>query len=150
MYHERIRSNPHWHSHDTARYDTVFVVMNESQPGMRGMVVARVLLFFSFTDPYLGKEVPCALVNWFVHTRDKPDEDTGMWVVEPELELESRGDVRTIEVVHLDTIARGAHLLPIYGTDCLPEDFHYMFALDAFKSYFVNHGIDHHAHEFLT
>jgi hypothetical protein len=85
MYRERIRSNPNWYD-DCARYDTVFVVVDELQPGMRGMVVARVLLFFSFTDPYLGKDMPCALVNWFVHAGEEPDEDTGMWVVEPELE----------------------------------------------------------------
>ena len=53
-------------------------------------------------------------------------------------------------MIHLDSIARGTHLLPVYGSGFLPEDFHYVVSLDAFKSYYVNHYIDHHAHEFLT
>jgi hypothetical protein len=98
------------------------------------------------TDPYLDKEFPCALVHWFIPTGDKPDEDTRMWVVEPEKE----GDERTVEVIHLDSIVSGAHLLPVYGTGCLPEDFWHEFALDVFKSYFVSQHIDHHAHQLLT
>ena len=53
-------------------------------------------------------------------------------------------------MVHLDSIARGAHLLPVYGLGFLPEDFQYAVSLDVFTSYFVNHYIDHHSHEFLT
>jgi hypothetical protein len=102
-------------------------------------------LFFSFYDAYIGEELPCALVNWFVPDEDKPDEATGMWVVRPECE----GNRRTLDVIHLDSIARGAHLLPVYGSGFLPEDFHYTLSLDAFKAYFVNHYVDHHAHEFL-
>ena len=128
------------------RCDTVFVSLDESQPGMHGMLIARVLLFFSFYDPYLTKSLPCALVNWFVPDEDKPDEATGMWVVSPERE----GNERTLEVIHLDSIARGAHLLPVYGSGFLPEDFQYTVSLDAFRSYFVNSYIDHHTHEFLA
>lgn len=46
MLRERIRSNPSFHGH--ARHDTVFVVIDENLPGMRGMVIARILLLFSF------------------------------------------------------------------------------------------------------
>ena len=38
----------------------------------------------------------------------------------------------TLNIIYLDNIARGAHLLPIYGSGFLPEDFHYAFSLDAF------------------
>ena len=117
----------------------------EDQQVMRGMLVARVLLFFSYCDPRLGQEVPCALVNWFVPASDTPHSATGMWVVSPEVQ---RG-MPTLEVIHLDTIVRGAHLLPQYGTGFLPENFSYQDALDAFKSYLVNHFVDYHAHELL-
>ena len=145
MYRERIRSNPSWYN-DGPRHDTVFVVLDESQAGMHGMLVARVLLFFSYYDAYLDENVPCALVNWFVLDGDEPDKATGMWILCPEYE----GRVRTVEVIHLDSIARGAHLLPVFGSGFLPEDFQYEVSLDVFCSYFVNHYIDHHAHEFLT
>jgi hypothetical protein len=119
--------------------------MDEALPGMRGMLIARVLMFFQYHDSYLDKDVPCALVNWFVLKGDARDPDTGMWVVKPEVE----GNKRTLEVIHLDSIARGAHLLPVYGSGVLPEDFDYTSALDAFKSYYVNHFADHHSYEFL-
>ena len=51
--------------------------------------------------------------------------------------------------VHLDSIARAAHLSPIYGESRVPEDFNYHNALDTVDSFFVNHYVDHHAHEFI-
>lgn len=40
------------------------------------------------------------------------DDDTGMWVAKPECV----GSHRTLEVIPLDSVARAAHLLPVYGT----------------------------------
>ena len=108
-------------------------------------MVARVLLFFSFYDPKLRKELPCALVNWFVPTSEYPDPGTGMWILKPKI----LAGKPTLEVIHLDTIVRGAHLLPQYGSGFLPEDFHYTHSLDAFKLYFVNHFLDYHVHELI-
>ena len=51
-------------------------------PGMGGMTVGRVRLFFSFK--HQCKMQPCALVEWFEKVEGKPDEVTGMWVVEPQ------------------------------------------------------------------
>lgn len=149
MYHERIRANPRWKG--SRRFDTVFVTVSDedseenSVSFMHGMLVARVFLFFSFYDPKLCEELPCALVNWFIPVTEDPDSSTGMWVLKSEVS----GGRPTLEVIHLDTIVRGAHLLPQYGSGFLPEDFNYFDALDAFKSYFVNHLIDYHAHELL-
>jgi hypothetical protein len=114
-----------------------------SPMGMEGMEIGHVLLFFSFE--YRRKTFPCALINWFVHT-DGHDPDTQMWTVKPE--FDRRGEP-TLEVIHLDSIARAAHLLPVYGQLHVPEDFDYHTALDSFNSFFVNHYIDHHAHEFI-
>jgi hypothetical protein len=66
--------------------------------------------------------------------------------VKPEFD---RGGEPTLEVIHLDSIARAAHLLPVYGQLHVPEDFDYHTALDSFNSFSVNHYIDHHTHEFI-
>jgi len=67
---------------------------------MHGMLVAHILLFFSFYNPKLCKELPCALVNWFIPVTKDPDPSTGMWVLKPEV-LEGKP---TLEVIHLDAI----------------------------------------------
>jgi hypothetical protein len=142
MHCERIRSTPSFHGHECR--DTVFVVLDDSKKGMEGMEIGRILLFFSFQ--YCRKEFSCALINWFVHD-EVPDLDTGMWTVQ--LERDGRGQP-TVDVIDLNTIARGAHLLPVFGSSRIPDDFSYHDALDSFNSFFVNHFIDHHAHEFIT
>lgn len=142
MYRERIRSTPDWRG-EYPRYDTVFVETNTELPGMRGMVVARVLLFFSFS--FRGQNYPCALVHWFVPVGGEPDDETGMWVVRPEFE----GNRRSLAVIHIDCIARGAHLLPVFGSSFLPEDFHFSDSLHAFRGYFVSRHADHHMYESL-
>jgi hypothetical protein len=126
--------------------DTVLVSVHDFQYGIYRMLVTCVLLFFSFHDVYLDKDIPCALVNWFIPNGDEPDELTRMWVVETEHE----GNTHMLEVIHLDTIVRGTHLLLLYGSAFLLEDFHYSVSLDVFKFYFVNHYIDQHAHKSLT
>ncbi|KAJ7800738.1 hypothetical protein B0H14DRAFT_3784803 [Mycena olivaceomarginata] len=64
--------------------------------------------------------------------------------------LERYRGVPTVAIVPMDSIARGAHLIGVYGTAALPEDFHFSDSLDAFNTYFVNPYADHHMHEFLT
>lgn len=143
MYREMIRANPNWRG-EYARYDTVFVETNAELQGMLGMVIGRTLLFFSFE--WHGIEYPCALVHWLVPVGDTPNDVTGMWVVKPEFE----GNRRSLAVVHIDCIVRAAHLLPVFGSSALPEDFHFSVSLDVFRSYFINKYADHHVHEFLS
>lgn len=142
MCRELIRSSPSFYGHE--RRDTVFVVLDDSKDGMEGMEIGRVLLFFSFH--YHRKDFSCALINWFVHDTE-PDPDTGMWTVQ--LECDRRGEP-TVEVINIDSIARGAHLLPVFGSSRVPDDFSYHESLDRFNSFFVNQFIDQHAHEFIT
>ena len=137
MRRERIRSTPSWRGRGPRR-DCAFVV-EERAPGMGGMAVVRVLLFFSFE--YGGLKYPCALVEWFKKVRHDPV--TGMWVVRPDT---TRGG-RKQSVLHLDTFYRGAHLIPVYGKEKLPIDFHYSHSLDAFRAFYVNKYIDHHANK---
>jgi hypothetical protein len=142
MYRECIRSNPDWRS-EFARYDTVFVETGSEGSGMAGLTIGRLLLLFSFKDG--DRQYSCALVHWMVPA-DEPDPDTGMWVVRPEYEGNGR---RTLAIINLACIARAAHLIPVYGSMFLPEDFHFSSALDVFRAYFVNPYVDHHSHEFL-
>jgi hypothetical protein len=55
-----------------------------------------------------------------------------------------------LEVINVDVIVRGCHLIRVYGTSALPEDFHFSSSLDAFNTYFVNQYADHHMEEFLA
>lgn len=144
MYRERIRSNPNWQG-EYARRDTVFVQTNAELDGMPGMAIARALLFFSFR--FNNIYYPCVLVSWLV-TGDEPDDDTGLWVVQPEFEGNGSNRRRRLDVIHLNSVARAAHLLPLYGSSSIPEDLHFSDALDAFRAYFVNRYADHHSHDF--
>lgn len=141
MRRERIRSTPSWRSTGPRR-DCAFVVEKQNEHGFRGMSVVRIKLFFSFR--YEGEEYPCALVEWFKKDGRSPNEQTGMWEVKPE---EDRHGERLTTVIHLDTILRGAHLIPIYGSSFIPPHFHHTWSLDAFKAFFVNKYADHHANE---
>ncbi|KAG2740823.1 hypothetical protein P692DRAFT_201842419 [Suillus brevipes Sb2] len=134
MRYERIHAVDTWRN-GPGRYDCVFVSTNSSADGM-------LRLFFSLKHD--GITYPCALVQWFKHVADSPDEITGMWVVEPEL-LED--GARCVSVIHLDSIFRAAHLIPVFGGDFVPTNLTYSQTLDAFCTYYVNNFIDHHAYE---
>lgn len=135
---EHIHSTPSWRGRGQ-RHDCAFVGEDETVSGMRGMAIVRIILFFSFE--YEGVYYPCALVERFKKVRQDPV--MGMWVVHPEI---TRGR-RKHSVLHLDMLYRGAHLIPVYGKEKLPIGFHYTHSLDAFRAFYVNKYIDHHANE---
>jgi hypothetical protein len=138
MRRELIRSTPSWRRKGPRR-DCVFVTEDDEKPGVRGLNIARVRLFFSFR--YGSTEFPCALLEWF--TRVGLDKVTGMWIVRPDF-IRNRHNK---SVVHLDALLCAAHLIPVYGSDRLPLEIGTMTSLDTFKAYYVNKYIDHHAHE---
>ncbi|KAJ6576363.1 hypothetical protein B0H10DRAFT_2345165 [Mycena sp. CBHHK59/15] len=111
-------------------------------PGFRGLIAARVLLFMSFK--YRGVTYPCALVTWFSAIGDEPCPDVGMWMVQPNVDNRGR---RVMDIIHVDTILRGAHLIGIYSENFLPRHFKYSESLDRFKAFYINKYTDHHAHE---
>lgn len=150
MYRERIRATPAWKKGDieTPRYDCVFIDINSTLLGMRGLQIARVHLFFSFhfnTTVY-----PCALVRWFQTIGDEPDRDTGMWMVKPEYTTTLGNRQQSWSVIHSDCILCGAHLLPIFDEKFIPRNFHYSDTLDAFQAFYVNKYIDHHVFEIIS
>jgi hypothetical protein len=104
--------------HGNHHHDTVFIETDGDQPGFLGMVVACVLMFFSFE--YRRTSHSCALVHWFVHDEDVLDEDTTMWEVRLECGWRNQP---LIEVISINSIICAAHLLPIYSQSHVSEQF---------------------------
>jgi hypothetical protein len=146
MHREVLRANPSCSG--MKRFDTVLVSMDGDSTAIGGLLVARLWLLFSYFDPYRRKDISCALVTWFVHPGDSPerDKETGMWKVVPERNADNK---HLVQVIHLDAIFRGIHLILCYGEGFLPADVECNDALDAWDEYLVNHFIDYHAHELL-
>jgi len=144
MYHETIRATPSWNRGEITgpRYDCIFVSNGEgSESNMNGLLVARVLRFFSFVIK--GELHRCALIHWFSIFGDQPDPDNGMWVVTPDY----FGSAPSLSVIHIDSIFRAAHLLPIFDENPLPRTLNYTSTLDSFRGFYVNNYIDYHAYE---
>ena len=78
MHRKCIRALKSWRN-GAGRYDTIFVNTDSSADSMRGLNVACVWLFFSFS--HYGVEYPYALVRWFSRVGDSPDDHTSMWIV---------------------------------------------------------------------
>src|ERR1700689_2711639 len=97
----------------------MFVETNAALHSMEGMVIRHALLLFSFK--FKNRCYPCALVNWFT-PGNEPDVNTSMWVVQPEFEGNGQ---HTLAIIHLDCVARGAHLLPVHGSSFVPKDLHF-------------------------
>ncbi|THU81212.1 hypothetical protein K435DRAFT_873567 [Dendrothele bispora CBS 962.96] len=144
MTRERIRSTPFWRGR--ARRDCVLVVTNQLRSGFRGMSVARVFLFFSFKHDNILYQ--CALIHWFNAVGQRPDVKTGMWMVKPSY-YGTSSQHPSLAVVHIDTILRGVHILPVYGRNLIPSRLHYSMSLDIFSTFYVNHYADHHANEII-
>jgi hypothetical protein len=139
MRREHIRAVKSWRK-GPGRYDCVFLNRDPDIPGMQGMDIVRIHAFFSFD--FGGTTYPCALVHWFTIIGAEPDEDTGMWVVKPE--VDHLGD-QVVSIIHLDCIIRAAHLIGVFGESFVPRALTCHQSLDAFKAFYVNKYIDHHA-----
>jgi hypothetical protein len=146
MCHETIRATPAWNRGEVPgpRYDCIFVSdggSNSDGSIMSDLLIARVLLFFSFS--FGDESHHCALIHWFSVFGNRPDPDNGMWVVTPDL----CGGARNLSVIHIDSIFRAAHLLPIFNDSPLPRTFNYTQTLDSFQAFYVNKYVDYHAYE---
>ncbi|KAK0438899.1 hypothetical protein EV421DRAFT_1968969 [Armillaria borealis] len=136
MRRECIRCTPSWCKQP--HRDCAFVVEDQNWPGFSGMSVVRVLLFFSFTHDSVM--YPCTLVHWFKKHGRHPDKKTGLWVVKLDA---------VTSVVHLDSLLRGAHLIPVYGSHLIPYKFDYAYSLDCFRAFYINKYANHHSNEIL-
>ena len=97
-------------------------------------------LFFSFSHD--GVKYPCTLVHWFSHVGTLPGDNTGMWVVKPD--VLDHGEAFT-SIIHLDMVVRASHLIPVFGPEHVSKTLSFTDTLDAFSSFYVNKYVDHHA-----
>jgi len=146
MRREFIRATPCWRQ-GPARYDCIFVNSaddSESElEGMHGLEIARVLAFFSFV--HREEEYECTLIHWFSCPGTEADEDTGLWVVEPDFDADGNP---LLDIIHVDSIYRAAHLNPVYQTSEYTSQRLTMHdTLDTFKRFYVNKFVDYHAFE---
>ncbi|KZP09744.1 hypothetical protein FIBSPDRAFT_963695 [Athelia psychrophila] len=143
---ERIRAVPSWQG-GAGRYDCVFIETDANAPGMRGLDVAQVKAFLSFT--YNSIAYPCALVSWFSRLGDKPDVTTGMWMLEADFRDDDETE-RHCSVISMDTIVRGAHLMPLFGKAFLPKGLTPAHSLTTiFRAWYVNKYIDYRSFELV-
>ncbi|KAI6003078.1 hypothetical protein EDD15DRAFT_2157546 [Pisolithus albus] len=145
MRREYIRAMPSWHQ-GPARYDCIFVSTDDTREGMLSMDVAQVHCFFSLVHTN-GRMFQCALVRWFDRIADKPGELTGMWMVAPSF-LEDGSPHHA--VIHIDSIVRSAHLLPIFGSEYVSPYVNCHNSLEVFRGFYVNRFADHHAFELAS
>ena len=144
MRREIIRATPSWRN-GQPRYDTVFINSGPSEEGMGGLEVARVLTFFSIRHE--EKLYPSALIHWFSRVGDEPDEDTGLWVVKPDFDDGGKPD---LAIVHVDTILRAAHLIPVYESQYIRQSLTMHDTLDIFKKFYVNKFVDYHTFQITS
>ncbi|KAG6825616.1 hypothetical protein H0H92_003051 [Tricholoma furcatifolium] len=102
MRRERIRSTPDWRGRGSRR-DCAFVVQDDKQPGMKGLAVVRVRLFFSLEHD--NTRYPCALVEWFKTVGRSPDLDTGMWKVRPDMVDGQREILDAFDIFYVNKFA---------------------------------------------
>ncbi|KAF8835886.1 hypothetical protein BDN67DRAFT_883844, partial [Paxillus ammoniavirescens] len=121
-----------------------FVTTNPELEGMLGLDIVRILAFFSFTQH--GKYYPCAVVCWFIRL-EQPDPNTAMSIVHPGLDADNQPDM---SIIHLDTIYRVAHLIPVYGTQPVPPEIQPHHLYDIFQAFYINKFADHHAFEITS
>ncbi|KAG1880232.1 hypothetical protein C8R48DRAFT_744596 [Suillus tomentosus] len=117
---EYICACPQWRN-GHARNDCVFVSTKPELEGMQGFDIARVLF-----------------IQWFNTVGDSPDEDTGMWIVRPAYRANHSPHM---SIIHIDSIYRAAHLIPVYGTQFVSHDLKYYQSYDSFRAYYVNKNV---------
>ncbi|KAG1849082.1 hypothetical protein C8R48DRAFT_750295 [Suillus tomentosus] len=141
MCRKHIQATPSWHGGEP-RHDCIFINMDaDFDSPMGGLAVAQVLCFFSFN--YRTLYYPCAIVHWYSYVLEGCDPDTGMYVVTP---MTTGDSIPDISVIHIDSIFRTAHLIPVYGPDFIPKISPHD-SYDMFNSYYVNRYADHHTFE---
>lgn len=144
MRREYIRATSSWRK-KTPRYDCVLINTGPDK-GVHGFEIARVFLFFAFW--HQDKKYPSALIQWFSFVDSEPDDATGMYLVQPD--TTDTGDPR-LAIVHVDSIFRAVHLLPVYRDNkFISRDITMHTSLDTLKLFYVNKFVDYHAFEVLS
>lgn len=122
-----------------SRFDCMLYKGDTLNPcGMHVLQVVRARLFFQFG--YRSKLHLCALVHWFRTLENEPDEDTGMWKIEPIFNADSKPRATIVAVKDL---VRAAHILPVFDSTFAERNLTFDQTLDKFKLFYVNKFVDH-------
>ena len=106
---------------------------------MNGAIICRLLI---------QQVYPCALIQWYSYVGSEPDEDTGLWKTEPNVNANSGP---CLGVIHVDAIFCAVHLLPVFCTaEFISRAITMHTSLDTFKVFYVNKFADHHLFANLT
>ncbi len=114
---------------------------------MSGFMVAHIHLFFKLK--YGGVSHSCALIHDYTTCGEKPDKDTGMWIVRHALHGTRRPQA---QVICISDILHAAHLIPVFsGLVPIPDDLKHTECLDhpEFRTFYVNRFVNHHVFEIL-
>ncbi|KAF8330618.1 hypothetical protein F5887DRAFT_1064070 [Amanita rubescens] len=133
MRREFIRATHSWRK-GAPRFDCMLYKGNTANPrDMHNLQVVRARLFFWFG--YKNQLYSCALVHWFKTLEDEPDDETGMWKIEP---------IYAADVAVRDLV-RAVHILPVFDSSFTEKDLTFNQTLDKFKLFYVNKFIDNNS-----
>jgi hypothetical protein len=145
MRREQIRTSPSWRN-NAPRYDCAFINSGSEDDPLQGLNICRIFLFFNFVHKNIL--YPCALIQWYSLISNEPDEDTGMWMVKPDIHSDGS---RLLAVVHIDSIYRAAHLMPAYRTArFIDRSLTMDDSLDSFSVFYINKFVDHNAFDIAS
>ena len=131
---------------NTTHSDTDENANPSSVHGFLDLEVAQVHLFFSFVHEWV--KYLCTLVHWFSCPSDVPSDITGMYTLEPD---HNHNGQPVTAVIHLDTVFRAAHLLPIFHNHpALLKHQCFEQTLNLFSKFYINQYIDYHAFKLVT
>ena len=120
-----------------SRYDTVLIRFEKSEGNhtMSNRRVARLLLLFSVECPVTGERLNLAYVQLFRVVGADADPLSGMFKVRKD----------QYQVIEIDTIERGAHLIPCFSRfDTRMADGKSTPSLDVYTDFWLNNYIDIH------
>ncbi|OCH86315.1 hypothetical protein OBBRIDRAFT_738242 [Obba rivulosa] len=69
-----------------------------------------------------------------------------MWIVKPEY-IDQTREQPVLQIIHLDSVVRAAHLMPVFMQDPVPLEVEPHNSLYAYASFYINKYINHHAFE---
>ena len=71
-----------------------------------------------------------------------------MWIIVDQ-DYEHDGS-RSMQLIHLDSVIWGAHLIPVFHEGLVSTDLIYEDSLDRYDTFYVNQYVDHHAFETIV
>jgi hypothetical protein len=147
VYREWICATPSqsWSMSMVPRHNCVLVATDTKAPSFLSMQVTHVHLLLSVT--HHNTVIPCALINWFISDGKGPDPVTGMWIMKPQYTV---NNWHSFSLIHLNSVLRGIHLLPVHKKRPVVETHSFSRSLDNYRRFYVNKYIDYHAFETVT